>query len=148
MPPLSTSIASFLLLCASTAQAAQDWEHKGLEAILAAKGGNVALVGMGVVFVALTVLFFVMLLLDRLFYEPPGSARANQQQPADEPEQTETAVPRELVAVIATALELERRQRVSPALSREDQVQAGRGWAAVRWSEQVQRQRIFHRRRR
>ena len=148
MPLLCTSLASLLLSFASAAQAAQDWDHKGLEAILAARGGNVALVGMGVVFVALTVLFLVMRLLDRLFYEAPGSVRASQQRASREPEPTETVIPAPLVAAITTALELERRQRVSPAALRQGQTQAGNGWAAARWAEQGQRQRIFHRRRR
>ena len=121
------------------------WQ-RGLGAMEEARALEVALVGMGVVFTGLTILFLMMLLLERLVGERPAQLPDEGGQAAPEAS-VDGAPDAHLVVAIAVALGLERQRREAAVLPRRPAA-VGSGWLRARAQEQVQRQRIFFRPRR
>ncbi len=123
---------------------------RGLEAIAAADGWMVALVGMSIVFVALFLLFLVMVGLRRAL-EPRLASRPRAPAPAsapvqDSPSAGPPSLSPKLVAAVATAIRLEQRRQAASMHS--PQSVAGSGWVAARSLQWASHQQIFLRPRR
>ncbi len=133
------------LVAPALAQSGQGWDLRGWAAVEAARGVEVALVGMGVVFSALAVLFFVMVLLQRLLDPKPAPAPASV---AEDLTVEPAPVSPLVVAAISVALQLERRRSNRAQAPQAGQAGAGSGWLAARGQQWAANRRIFLRPRR
>lgn len=119
---------------------------RGLEAIQAVDGFTVALVGMGVVFSALLLLFLLMIGLERLL-EPQPKPRIEArptpalEEQADVADEVDGPSP-QLVAAIATAIRLEQQRQASHARAAQPGG-APTGWVVARATQWGAHQAIF-----
>ncbi len=135
---------SFFPVLIQAAPAVPPATLRGMAAIEAADGFTVAVLGMGVVFMALFLLFLIMLGLIRSLEPKPQAAPApTPAAPAQPAPAGSEGVSPQVVAAIATAIRLEQ-QRVA-AVPLAHQPGAVSGWVVSRSLQWAAHQRIFQR---
>ncbi len=153
----TTTILSTLAILASTKGALpgdDTWPYSGTQAIMEADGPLIAVIGMGVVFSALTVLFLFLLALRHFFRDkaPPPVVGGSRPHPVPDSSNTgDSADTALVVAAIAVALELELAQAAgSPPLQahRTAGRAPGSGWKMARNSQLIQQHNVLSHRRR